>query len=88
MSLIYWKTNSNYFLIKIYDGYDNTAQELFKGCGGQLPDPVTSSSNIIYISFIIDPYKIGGYFFLEWIQVKLDNFVLQREEKNVTGIEC
>ncbi|KAJ4432257.1 hypothetical protein ANN_20874 [Periplaneta americana] len=56
-------------IFHIYDGFDETAVKLFQGCGGNLPDPVTSSSNIVYIEFNSSPVRLGSKFFLEWLQV-------------------
>ncbi|XP_069688891.1 cubilin [Periplaneta americana] len=65
---IYSLTECHYYLA-IYDGFDETAVKLFQGCGGNLPDPVTSSSNIVYIEFNSSPVRLGSKFFLEWLQV-------------------
>ncbi|KAF4524800.1 hypothetical protein B566_EDAN010175 [Ephemera danica] len=60
-----------YSQISIYDGYDDTAQSLFMDCQGtQLPDPITSSTNVVYIKFQNSPIRYGSIFFLEWLQVE------------------
>ncbi|PNF23973.1 hypothetical protein B7P43_G09286 [Cryptotermes secundus] len=55
--------------VAVYDGFDQTAPLLFKGCRGDLPDPFTSSSNIVYILFESVPVHHGSKFLLEWLQV-------------------
>ncbi|BFZ01256.1 hypothetical protein BsWGS_04295 [Bradybaena similaris] len=40
--------------LAIYDGTNITAHQLGKFCGPTLPDPITSSSNSIYVSFFSD----------------------------------
>ncbi|XP_068081387.1 cubilin [Anabrus simplex] len=54
----------------IYDGYDETGVEIFKGCGYLIPDPVTSSSNVVYIMMHTMAMYHGSYFKLNWLQVE------------------
>ena len=56
-------------MLQIYDGFDETAPTLFKKCKFDLPDPVQSSSNIVYIVFKSNQFRIGSKFLLEWLQV-------------------
>lgn len=56
-------------MLQVYDGFDETAPMLFKGCNGDLPDPMISSSNIVYIVFVSHPVQLGSKFLLEWLQV-------------------
>jgi hypothetical protein len=56
-------------MLQVYDGFDQTASLLFKGCTGDLPDPFTSGSNIVYIVFESNPVHHGSKFLLEWLQV-------------------
>jgi hypothetical protein len=56
-------------MLQIYDGFDETAPTLFKECKVDLPDPVQSSSNIVYIVFASSPIKLGSKFLLQWLQV-------------------
>ncbi|KAF4527382.1 hypothetical protein B566_EDAN015951 [Ephemera danica] len=57
--------------ISIYDGFDDTAQTLFMDCRGeQLPDPITSTTNVVYIKFKNIPISFGSIFFVEWLQVE------------------
>lgn len=56
-------------MLQVYDGFDETATELFKGCNADLPDPVISSSNIVYIVFDSHLVHLGSKFLLEWLQV-------------------
>ncbi|KAF4529657.1 hypothetical protein B566_EDAN017693, partial [Ephemera danica] len=57
--------------ISIYDGFDDTAQSLFMDChGAQLPDPITSTTNVVYIKFKNIPLSFGSIFFVEWLQVE------------------
>nr|CAD7261777.1 unnamed protein product [Timema shepardi] len=58
-----------YSSLKVYDGYDDTAPILLERCGLQLPDPVTSSANIVYISLDFNLMRTGIWFLLEWQQV-------------------
>ncbi|XP_021927790.1 cubilin [Zootermopsis nevadensis] len=55
--------------LAVYDGFDVTAPVLFKGCNGDLPDPMISSSNVVYIGFVSHPSHLGSKFLLEWLQV-------------------
>jgi hypothetical protein len=54
---------------QIYDGFDETTPTLFKECKVGLPDPVQSSSNVVYIVFESHPITLGSKFLLEWLQV-------------------
>ncbi|GLG98263.1 Cubilin homolog [Gryllus bimaculatus] len=56
--------------LAIYDGYDDTAPELMKKCGTMVPDPITSSSNMVYIYMSSMGVRHGSLFFLEWLQVE------------------
>jgi cubilin len=56
-------------MLQVYDGFDQTAPLLFKGYGGDLPDPIRSSSNVVYIVFESNPLHHGSKFLLEWLQV-------------------
>jgi len=56
-------------VLQIYDGFDETAPTLFKECKVGLPDPVQSSSNIVYIVLASYPIRLGSKFLLEWMQV-------------------
>jgi hypothetical protein len=56
-------------MLQIYDGFDETAPTLFKECKGDFPDPVRSSSNVVYIVFESHPIRLGSKFLLEWLQV-------------------
>ncbi|GFG35967.1 hypothetical protein Cfor_02931, partial [Coptotermes formosanus] len=58
-----------YSYVAIYDGFDETAPTLFKECKGDFPDPVTSSSNVVYVVFASHPIRLGSKFLLEWLQV-------------------
>ncbi|XP_063226608.1 cubilin [Bacillus rossius redtenbacheri] len=57
-------------VLKIYDGFDQTAPVLKSLCGPQLPDPITSSSNIVYIMFESSSSWDGSWFLLSWLQVE------------------
>jgi len=57
-------------MLQIYDGFDQTAPILFKECKvSGLPDPVQSSSNVVYIVFETHLIGLGSKFLLEWLQV-------------------
>lgn len=56
-------------LLKIYDGYDSDAPALSEPCSNNLPDPVQSSSNVIFIKFNGDYMREGNWFHLHWYEV-------------------
>jgi len=56
-------------MLQIYDGFDADAPTLFRECKVDLPDPVQSSSNVVYIVFESHPFTLGSKFLLEWLQV-------------------
>jgi hypothetical protein len=64
-------------MLQVFDGFDQTASLLFRGCSGNLPDPFRSSSNVVYIVFESNPIHHGSKFLLEWLQV-------DRELKSMT----
>ncbi|KAK0075492.1 hypothetical protein PV325_006820, partial [Microctonus aethiopoides] len=53
----------------IYDGYDAEAPVLTELCGLNLPEPIQSSSNVVFIKFSGDSYREGNWFHLNWFQV-------------------
>ncbi|XP_015589651.1 cubilin [Cephus cinctus] len=53
----------------IYDGYDSDAPELLDECGLELPEHVTTSSNMAYIKMSNNYLFSGSSFLLEWLQV-------------------
>lgn len=56
-------------LFQVYDGYDETAFPLLKTCGTLIPDPITSSSDLVYIVMSINRNFRGSFFLLEWSEV-------------------
>lgn len=57
----------------MYDGYDSNAPILLEVCDLDIPDPITSSTNVIYIDFSVDILRQGSWFELNWIQVPIVN---------------
>ncbi|XP_071443305.1 cubilin [Hetaerina americana] len=58
-----------HFAFKLYDGYDETAPLLFEECEYNMPPPVTSSSNVVYIVWEVQYIRMGSFFLLNWLQV-------------------
>lgn len=73
MGIIEWCLSIVYFATQVYDGYDSNAPILLEVCGFDIPDPITSSSNVIYIDFSVDILRQGSWFELNWIQVPIVN---------------
>ncbi|XP_071569184.1 cubilin isoform X2 [Temnothorax nylanderi] len=71
--------------IKIYDGYDNEAATLLEVCGYSLPDPVESSSNVIYIMMSTDFVRQGNWFDLTWLQIPKNT---EQKNKEIILSEC
>lgn len=61
------------FREQVYDGYDSNAPILLEVCDLDIPDPITSSTNVIYIDFSVDILRQGSWFELNWIQVPIVN---------------
>lgn len=55
--------------MQIFDGYDMTAPLLGHVCGYALPDPISSTSNVMFIKMPYQGVRGGSKFLLEWIQV-------------------
>ncbi|TGZ53188.1 Cubilin [Temnothorax longispinosus] len=71
--------------IKIYDGYDNEAATLLEVCGYSLPDPVESSSNVVYIMMSTDFVRQGNWFDLTWLQIPKNT---EQGNKEIKLSEC
>lgn len=56
----------------MYDGFDETAPKLFKGCGGELPAPMTTTSNVAFVRLFTHPIRRASSFLLEWQEVSRD----------------
>uniref|UniRef100_A0A182Y0Z6 Cubilin n=1 Tax=Anopheles stephensi TaxID=30069 RepID=A0A182Y0Z6_ANOST len=52
----------------IFDGYDETAAPLLRGCGYIKPDPLTSTSNVVYIVLDHSDIMESSLFMLTWQQ--------------------
>uniref|UniRef100_A0A182M8Q1 Cubilin n=1 Tax=Anopheles culicifacies TaxID=139723 RepID=A0A182M8Q1_9DIPT len=52
--------------LMIYDGYDETATPLLGACGYIKPDPVTSTSNVVYIVLDHSDLMESSLFLLNW----------------------
>ena len=55
----------------VHDGYDETAQELLHSCGTSLPDPLISTSNVVFIRLVAmrssySSHNPGSKFKLQW----------------------
>ncbi|XP_076296135.1 cubilin [Lasioglossum baleicum] len=67
---------SCYSHLKIYDGYNNEAPVLLETCSPDDSGPVTTSSNVAYIEFLVELVFTGSWFDLTWVQVPMvDNGV-------------
>ncbi|XP_018577861.1 cubilin-like [Anoplophora glabripennis] len=53
----------------VYDGVDETAPELKSICGIELPDPIKSSTNILYITMEYSYVRMGSKFLVEWLEI-------------------
>ncbi|KAL0113327.1 hypothetical protein PUN28_012468 [Cardiocondyla obscurior] len=71
--------------IKIYDGYDNEAPSLLSICGYTLPDPIESSSNVVYISMSTDFIRQGNWFDLTWLKIPRNT---ESDNKEIKLSEC
>ncbi|OXU20544.1 hypothetical protein TSAR_014165, partial [Trichomalopsis sarcophagae] len=59
-----------YTSLKIYDGYNDEAPQLKELCGIQVPDePITSTSNVVYLEFDSTYDSVGNLFRLKWMKV-------------------
>ncbi|KAJ8923869.1 hypothetical protein NQ315_010451 [Exocentrus adspersus] len=62
--------NSCYFTtFEVYDGVDDTAPQLKSTCGIIIPDPITSSTNIIFLKVEYSSFRMGTKFLLEWLEI-------------------
>ncbi|XP_050461753.1 cubilin-like [Cataglyphis hispanica] len=71
--------------VKIYDGYNDEAVSLLEVCGYTLPDPVQSSSNVVYITMKTDFVRQGNWFDLTWLQIPRD---ISSDNKEIKLSEC
>ncbi|EFN66210.1 Cubilin [Camponotus floridanus] len=71
--------------VEIYDGYDNEATSLLKVCGYTLPDPIQSSSNVIYITMSTNFLRQGSWFDLTWLQIPRD---ISQDNKEIKLSDC
>nr|XP_012218853.1 PREDICTED: cubilin-like [Linepithema humile] len=71
--------------VDIYDGYDSEAPSLLEVCGYTLPDPIESSSNVIYIRMSSTYIRHGSLFDLTWLQIPRDT---QGTNKEIKLSEC
>jgi hypothetical protein len=62
---------STKFIFQIYDGFDDTARQLYEGCETtSLPDALESTNNVVYIKLNNRPIRYGSIFRLEWLKVQ------------------
>lgn len=62
-----WKMSL--YALQVFDGYDMTAPLLNHICGYSLPDPISSTSNVMYIKISYEGVRVGSKFLLEWLQI-------------------
>ncbi|CAL1282886.1 unnamed protein product [Larinioides sclopetarius] len=62
--------------IQIFDGLDDQAPSLGVFCGFQLPEPILSTGNVIYIRFEPKFYHYTGKFHLKWIATSESGIVV------------
>ncbi|XP_054274028.1 cubilin-like isoform X2 [Macrosteles quadrilineatus] len=55
-----------YMSLQVFDGPDVTSPSLLEVCGAFLPTPVTSTSNVVTVTFNNDPWHRGSVFLLSW----------------------
>lgn len=58
-----------YYIFQVHDGYSNVNTVIATACGFDVPEPVESSSNNIYITFNSVGIR-GSRFMLEWTRVE------------------
>ncbi|EFN89302.1 Cubilin, partial [Harpegnathos saltator] len=73
--------------VTVYDGYDDEAPILIQACGFSVPDPVESSSNIVYITMTSDYIRQGNWFDLTWLEIPKDVPSAQ-DTKEIKLSEC
>ncbi|XP_060536860.1 cubilin [Cylas formicarius] len=55
--------------LKVYDGPDTSSLLLGHFCGNSIPDPVTSSSNVVTIGMEVFSSRMGSIFLFEWEEI-------------------
>ncbi|XP_050497170.1 cubilin-like [Diabrotica virgifera virgifera] len=54
---------------EVFDGMDDTATSLAKLCGISLPDPITTTSNVMFIKVDYSSPRMGSKFRVDWEQI-------------------
>ncbi|EZA59389.1 Cubilin [Ooceraea biroi] len=67
--------------VRIFDGYDNEAPVLLDACGYSQPEPVVSSSNVIFIQMKAEYTRQGMFFDLTWLQIPRESSENNKETK-------
>lgn len=57
---------------QVFDGFDNTAPLLLEACGSEIPEPIKTTSNLVYITLNTDSFNKGTTFLIDWIRVPTD----------------
>ncbi|XP_012136673.2 cubilin [Megachile rotundata] len=70
--------------LRIYDGYDNEAPVLLEVCGHDIPEPVTTNSNVAYVELSVDIFRHGSWFALNWIQIPRDSVLVKNEDTELS----
>ncbi|XP_034244978.1 cubilin [Thrips palmi] len=65
----YFSEDCEMVYLAVYDGVDETAPKLFKGCGGALPPPMTTTSNVAFVRLYTHPIRRASAFLLQWREV-------------------
>jgi len=55
-----------YDYVEIFDGNDEKSQSLGRFCGSEIPSPLTSSANELYVIFVSDSSTHGSGFSFSW----------------------
>lgn len=58
------------FFFKVYDGNSSSARQLGKFCGDQIPQPIHSSGDSVYVKLRTDNSLQGGGFLAKYKQGK------------------
>ncbi|KAJ8936435.1 hypothetical protein NQ318_015581, partial [Aromia moschata] len=75
-----------YSFLSVYDGDDSTATNLASYCSTDTPDPVQSTSNVLYIELENNVYWFGMRFVLEWLEIS--NTYTGKNTTSLTVKDC
>ena len=74
--------NCNTF-VAVLDGIGETAPELGRYCGFNIPDTIAATSNVITINFVVG--SMPGKFFLEWNSINETDVIALRDRQVVSS---